>query len=228
MDQGQRENSSLPAKIPLILILTIFSVLFIVNIIEMHKLNENWKKKRLYDSRTFNKCILPNLIIRTASLIFSFFLIVFSLFVIISFLISLRFFLKWMKDASLIIMYTVFGIYLTGFIMYALFNSGTSLYRCENHNPDKMFFSLNNLFTFILLGIIGLIIIVLSNIVSTSDIYKDSLLRKEGGYSFIRDLFWKKVFKERNELLNEQSGLKNNKKNDNNDKDGDDESKHLI
>lgn len=200
------EESHVALNVTRFIVIAILATLFVLNIIEIVKLRKDWKNRNTYDTKVFDECIKPNLLIRTGEVFFTTFFMVSIVFLILFLSISSSYFERRVEGAYLTINYLIFGIYLTGYLILIFINWNLTMYDCKNNDPNDKHFSFMKFLIFLICLIISLGIFVLTNYSDVSDIYYYSLLRKEGGYKFIREMFWKRAFKNRNDLLNQESG----------------------
>ena len=200
-------------------ILTVCLVFFVVQINQMVKICKALSSSK-YSTKVYINCILPQNILQIASVIFSILFILCLSFTALSIQYWNNFFRKRILSPFLSLVYLIFGIYLSGCSLYAFLKWDSSMYFCSD-NPDKKIFSWSYFLPVCLTCLIGTFTIVMNMFLNTVGVYRDSILKKEGGFNFIRLLFWKTVLGDKMIIFNK----KNNKENNNG---GNEEQENLL
>ena len=207
------EEMNSPNKCISFSILTICILFLIAQINQMVKINKILTSN--YSDKQFSNCILPQSLFQITSVIFSILFILCLSFVVISVQYCLDFFLKRMFSPFISLLYLIFGIYLFGCSIYGLFKWDNSIYICVINNPDQKIFSWAYFLPMCLTGLIGTLTVITIISLNTVEIYKDSILKKEGGINFIRLIFWKTVLGEKINIFNRNNRKNNNDRNEN-------------
>ena len=195
----------IPANIILYLMLTVCIVLVIVDIIEILKLQNIWNLKSTVDTKFYQTCIKPDLLVKTAFSCFSLLAAISASLLVGLMIISMDFFLLFHLNSLLYLNYMVFGLYMLAMTIFGMFHWNDVAYICDT-KTGKRIYSIGNIFSLIGCFILSLIITLGVNIYETLELYSNSILRRDDGSDILRNLFWKTVFNGRNEYLNNISG----------------------
>ena len=219
-------DAFVPTNLILYLMLIVCLILVIVDIIEILKLQNIWNLKASFDLDFYQKCIKPDLLVKTAFSCFSLLAAISACLLVFLMICAMDYFANYFLHSFFYLNYLVFGLYMLGMSIFGMINWNDVAYSCDASSGEKIY-SIGNIFSLIGCFILSLIITLGVNIFETFELYTNSILRRDDGSEILRNLFWKTVFKGRNEHLNyegERRRLNNNENNhnDNNDNNNND------
>ena len=197
----------IPANIILYLMLTVCIVLVIVDIIEILKLQNIWNLKSTVDTKFYQTCIKPDLLVKTAFSSFSLLAAISACLLVGLMIISMNYFLMFFLNCFLYLNYMIFGLYMLAMTIFGMLHWNDVAYICDT-KTGKRIYSIGNIFSLIGCFILSLIITLGVNIYETLELYSNSILRRDDGSDILRNLFWKTVFNGRNEYLNHITGAR--------------------
>ena len=214
-------DAFVPTNLILYLMLIVCLILVIVDIIEILKLQNIWNLKASLDLDFYQKCIKPDLLVKTAFSCFSLLAAISACLLVFLMICAMDYFANYFLHSFFYLNYLVFGLYMLGMSIFGMIHWNDVAYSCDASSGEKIY-SIGNIFSLIGCFILSLIITLGVNIFETFELYTNSILRRDDGSEILRNLFWKTVFKGRNEHLNyegERRRLNNNENNhnDNND-----------
>jgi hypothetical protein len=221
------EDQNLSNNFTLYLLL-LMSLLFVaVDFLELSRVTKNWELKTSMDNQVFEQCIKHPLLAKMAFSIFSLLSAISATVLTLCLAISVDFFTEKGIKSYIHMNYVLFGPYMLGFCILGLINWDNIMYLCDRHDFNIKVFSVSTLFNLAGCLILSFLITGGSAIHNCVMNYTDAILRREGGPTLLRSIFWWAVLKNRsNEMVNRLNGRHNEERNRNNSRM--DEENHVI
>ncbi|MCQ2816573.1 MAG: hypothetical protein MJ252_04815 [archaeon] len=196
------EGGTVPSNLSLFLILLICIALDVIDIIELSRLKDSWRRAiNDIDPITFNNCSKNELILKSAFSSFSF-LAAFSATTVICLLLFIpELFLKQFLKGFVYMNYLIFGLYMLGFTLYFILYWDQYAYVCDANIPGVRFISMVNCFSIFGCLILAVIVTFGYTIYDTVNIYSNSINKNENSVELLRKAFWWAVFKGRNSAV---------------------------
>jgi hypothetical protein len=198
-------DAFVPTNLILYLMLIVCLILVIVDIIEILKLQNIWNLKASFELDFYQKCIKPDLLVKTAFSCFSLLAAISACLLVFLMICAMDYFANYFFHSFFYLNYLVFGLYMLGMSIFGMIHWNDVAYSCDASSGEKIY-SIGNIFSLIGCFILSLIITLGVNIYETLELYSNSILRRDDGSDILRNLFWKTVFNGRNEYLNNISG----------------------
>ncbi len=201
MEDVDEDNRS-SADMTLIFLFIVSSILVTVDIIEIHKIIQDWKYGIMIVPNVFENCLKWELGTKTVFGVFSLGA-AFSAFVLsLGLLVNPDKFVAKFLDTFLCFNWVVFGPQMLAFSILALCYWNNVVYVCDKNNIDNKIIIASTVFSIFMCLIISAVLVIFKSAYETVLLINDSVTRSNGGNSIIRKLFWYYAYRNRNEINN--------------------------
>lgn len=191
------DGVSVSNNLALYMMLIICVVLVTVDSIEIYRLIKTWGIIDRIDPVVFTSCFQNEFLIKTTFSIFSFLAAVSALSLIFFLIISVELFFDKLLFTYIYTNYFIFGPCMLGFSILGLIYWNDVVYVCDKRFMMNKEFSIGNMFCLLGCFLLSLTISIGFSVYNTIGLYVDSILRREDGNKYIRQLFWWAVFRGR-------------------------------
>lgn len=184
------EGGTIPTNITLYLMLGICIVLLTVNLIEITKITKVWSNRSQFNPVFFENCIKIDILIKTVFTAFSLLASISAIVFIAQMLLFMQTFINKFLNSFLHLNYLVFGLYMLAFCIFGIVKWNDVAYTCDKKLPFVKVLAVGNVFSLVGCCVLSIVIVFGTSIYSVITLYTDSLLRREGGSSILRTVFW--------------------------------------
>lgn len=192
------DGGTIPTNLTLYLMLGICIVLFTVNLIEITKIGKVWSNRAQFNPIFFENCVKIDILIKTVFTAFSLLASISAIAFIVQMLIFMQTFLNKFLNSFFYLNYLVFGLYMLAFCIFGIVKWNDVAYSCDKKLPFDKVLAVGNIFSLIGCCMLSVVIVFGTSIYSIMTLYSNSLLRREDGSSFVRNVFWWFVLRGRN------------------------------